>query len=69
MAEVHYSTLAAADISENAEYIARDKPDAAYRWVEKQVWELPDRRPHVLRRSGPARRHSYSLLSLCIARS
>ena len=34
MAEVHYSTLAAADISENAEYIARDKPDAAYRWVE-----------------------------------
>jgi len=35
MASVHYSTLAAADLYENAEYISRDKPDAAYRWIEK----------------------------------
>ena len=35
MAEVYYSTLAAEDICENAEYIAKDKPDAAYRWVER----------------------------------
>ena len=35
MATVHYSTLAAGDLYENAEYIARDKPDAAYRWIEK----------------------------------
>ena len=34
MAKVHYSTFAAADIYEIAEYIARDKPDAAYRWIE-----------------------------------
>lgn len=34
MAKVHYSTIAAADIYENAEYIARDKPDATYHWVE-----------------------------------
>ena len=34
MAKVHYSSLAAKDLWENAEYIARDKPDAAYRWVE-----------------------------------
>ena len=34
MANVHYSALAAADIYENAEYIARDKPDAALRWIE-----------------------------------
>ena len=34
MTSVHYSTLATADLYENAEYIARDKPDAAYRWVE-----------------------------------
>lgn len=35
MPRVHYSSLAAEDLLENAEYIARDKPDAAYRWVEK----------------------------------
>jgi toxin ParE1/3/4 len=35
MSKPHYSTLAAQDLYENAEYIARDKPDAAYRWVEK----------------------------------
>jgi toxin ParE1/3/4 len=34
MAKVHYSSLAARDLWENAEYIARDKPDAAYHWVE-----------------------------------
>ncbi len=34
MAEVHYSSFAAKDLCDNAEYIARDKPDAAYRWVE-----------------------------------
>ena len=34
MAKVHYSSLAAKDLWENAEYIAQDKPDAAYRWVE-----------------------------------
>ena len=34
MAKVHYSPLAAKDLWENAEYIARDKPDAAYHWVE-----------------------------------
>ena len=34
MAKVHYSSLAAKDLLENAEYIARDKPDAAYYWVE-----------------------------------
>lgn len=35
MATVYYSTLAAADVHENVEYISRDKPDAAYRWIEK----------------------------------
>jgi toxin ParE1/3/4 len=34
MAKVHYSSLAAKDLCDNAQYIARDKPDAAYRWVE-----------------------------------
>ena len=34
MAKVHYSSFAAKDLCDNAEYIARDKPDAAYRWVE-----------------------------------
>ena len=34
MAKVYYSALAAADIYENAEYIARDKPEAAHRWIE-----------------------------------
>jgi toxin ParE1/3/4 len=34
MARVRYSTRASVDLWENAEYIARDKPDAAYRWVE-----------------------------------
>jgi len=35
MATVHYSTLATADLYENAEYIARDRPNAAYGWIEK----------------------------------
>ena len=35
MANVSYSPLAAQDLFDNAEFIARDKPDAAYRWVEK----------------------------------
>ena len=34
MAKVHYSSLAAKDLYDNAEYIARDKPDAAFRWIE-----------------------------------
>jgi toxin ParE1/3/4 len=34
VAKVKYSTLASADLYENAEFIARDKPDAAYKWVE-----------------------------------
>ena len=34
MAKLHYSALATEDLYENAEYISRDKPDAAYRWVE-----------------------------------
>ncbi|MEI8373960.1 MAG: type II toxin-antitoxin system RelE/ParE family toxin [Planctomycetota bacterium] len=33
MAKVYYSSLAARDLCDNAEYIARDKPDAAYHWV------------------------------------
>ena len=35
MPKVHYSSLAADDLFENSDYIARDKPGAAYRWVEK----------------------------------
>jgi toxin ParE1/3/4 len=35
MAAVHYSTLAAEDLYENAEYISRDNPAAAYRWIDK----------------------------------
>ena len=35
MAKVRYSSLAANDLIENAEYIAQDKPEAAYRWLEK----------------------------------
>jgi toxin ParE1/3/4 len=34
MPKAHYSSFAARDLWENAEYIARDKPDAAYRWIE-----------------------------------
>lgn len=34
MAKVRYSKLAASDLYENSEFIARDKPEAAYRWVE-----------------------------------
>lgn len=34
MSKVSYSELAASDLYDNIEYIARDKPDAAYRWVE-----------------------------------
>ena len=34
MAKVRYSTFASSDLYENAEFIARDKPEAAYRWVE-----------------------------------
>ncbi|QEG24832.1 type II toxin-antitoxin system RelE/ParE family toxin [Mariniblastus fucicola] len=35
MARVRYSQLASSDLYENSEFIARDKPEAAYRWVEK----------------------------------
>jgi toxin ParE1/3/4 len=35
MAKVRYSKLASSDLYENSEFIARDKPEAAYRWVEK----------------------------------
>ena len=35
MAKVRYSKLASSDLFENSEFIARDKPEAAYRWVEK----------------------------------
>ena len=34
MGEIRYSQLASTDLYENAEYIARDKPEAAYRWIE-----------------------------------
>ena len=35
MAKVRYSKLASLDLYENSEFIARDKPEAAYRWVER----------------------------------
>jgi toxin ParE1/3/4 len=35
MARVRYSKLASSDLYENSEFIARDKPEAAYRWVEE----------------------------------
>ncbi len=35
MPSVHYSVLAAKDLAENADYIARDKPEAADRWIDK----------------------------------
>jgi plasmid stabilization system protein ParE len=35
MNKVHYSTFAAEDLYENAAYIARDKPEAANRWIER----------------------------------
>ena len=35
MAKVRYSKLASSDLYENSEFIARDKPEAAYRWVAK----------------------------------
>ncbi len=35
MAKVRYSKLASSDLYESSEFIARDKPEAAYRWVEK----------------------------------
>jgi toxin ParE1/3/4 len=35
MNRVHYSTFAAEDLYENAAYIARDKPEAANRWIER----------------------------------
>ena len=35
MATVDYSLLAATDVIENAEFIARDKPSAAYKWIEQ----------------------------------
>lgn len=34
MANVKYSELASTDLYENAEYIARDRPEAAIRWIE-----------------------------------
>ena len=35
MARVRYSKLASNDLIEYSELIARDKPVAAYEWVEK----------------------------------
>lgn len=35
MPSVHYSPSAANDLVELSEYIARDKPDAAYHWIEE----------------------------------
>ena len=35
MANVRYSRLASKDLFEHSEFIARDKPVAAYKWVEK----------------------------------
>ena len=35
MAKVRYSKLASNDLFEYSEFIARDKPIAAYEWVEK----------------------------------
>lgn len=65
MPKVHYSTLAAQDLYENAEYIARDKPNAAYRWVEKieATCELLAKNPEVgeqrqTRGYGPCRSFS-----------
>jgi plasmid stabilization system protein ParE len=34
MGKISYFKLASTDLYENAEYIARDKPEAAYRWIE-----------------------------------
>ncbi len=34
MATVKYSTLASRDLYEHVEYIAKDKPAAAYRWLD-----------------------------------
>lgn len=34
MTRVRYSELASDDLYANAEFIARDKPGAAYRWVD-----------------------------------
>ena len=34
MGNVRYSELASIDLYENAEYIARDKPEAAYHWID-----------------------------------
>lgn len=34
MAPVKYSELASTDLYEHVEYIAQDKPSAAYRWLE-----------------------------------
>ena len=34
MGRIRYSKLASTDLCENAEYIERDKPEAAYRWIE-----------------------------------
>ena len=62
MPNVHYSSLAAQDLYENTEYIARDKPGAAYRWVEKieATCDLLAENPEVgeqrqTRRHGPCR--------------
>ncbi len=57
MAKVHYSPLAARDLLENAEYIARDKPDAAYRWVEsiEKTCELLTGNPEMGERRKPSR--------------
>ena len=35
MAKVRYSKLASSDLYESSEFIAQDKPEAAYGWLEK----------------------------------
>ncbi len=49
MAKVHYSIHAARDLIESADYIARDKPIAAYEWVDEitRVCELLAQNPEI----------------------
>jgi toxin ParE1/3/4 len=62
MAKVRYSTLASTDLLDNAEYIAHDKPAAAYKWVEtiEHIGETLAENPEVgqariSRNHGPCR--------------
>ena len=49
MAQVHYASIAARDLYENAEYIARDRPNAAYDWIDgiEETCELLARHPEI----------------------